>query len=60
MSAFETAVLLKSIVPHVPELSFLAAPKSSSMSRRPPPGWPLAKSQPRAYAYEATAAGDEP
>jgi hypothetical protein len=48
MSAFETVVLLKSIVPHVPAFSFLAAPKSSSMSRRPAPGWFLAKSQPRA------------
>jgi hypothetical protein len=60
MSAFDTVVLLKSIVPQAPALSFLAAPKSSSMSRRPPPGCPLAKSQPRAYAYEARAAGDEP
>ena len=35
MSAFEKVVLLKSIAPHVLELSFRAAPKSSSSSAEP-------------------------
>ena len=48
MSAFEKVVLLKSTVPHVLELSFLEAPKSSSRRRSPLPGWLPAKSQPRA------------
>ena len=48
MSEFEKVVLLKSIAPHVLELSFRAAPKSSSRRRSPLPGWLLAKSQPRA------------
>ena len=48
MSAFENVVLLKSIAPQVLESSFLAAPKSSSRTRTPVPGWALAKSQPRA------------
>ena len=48
MAAFETMVLLKSTVPHAPELTFLAAPKSSSISRTPVPGWLRAKLQPSA------------
>src|SRR5947208_1798845 len=52
MSAFENRVLLKSTAPQVLESSFLAAPKSSSSTRMPVPGWACAKSQPWAYAYD--------